>query len=165
MEDLPVGVICTVTDSCLDFALDCGYLAPAEHTELTALSAEVGKLLGALLPITIQILVTAPELAMLLLLGGIAPEQVIQAVLVLAAAAVASGSLGGLIALWREKTYQSIALSVLFLVLYICLTQAIGVVGPLLSDSVNWTTVQAWFDPFVAMAARAAQLAASGSSS
>ncbi len=120
-------------------------------TDMRDYEIVVGKLLGALLPITIQILVTAPVLAMLLLLGGIAPEQVIQAVLVLAAAAVASGSLGGLIALWREKTYQSIALSVLFLVLYICLTQAIGVVGPLLTDSVNWTTVQAWFDPFVAM--------------
>ena len=120
-------------------------------TDMRDYEIVVGKLLGALLPITIQILVTAPVLAMLLLLGGIDPEQVIQAVLVLAAAAVASGSLGGLIALWREKTYQSIALSVLFLVLYICLTQAIGVVGPLLAGSVNWTTVQAWFDPFVAM--------------
>ncbi len=120
-------------------------------TDMRDYEIVVGKLLGALLPITIQILVTAPILAMLLFLGGIDPEQVIQAVLVLAAAAVASGSLGGLIALWREKTYQSIALSVLFLVLYICLTQGIGVVGPRLAGSVNWTTVQAWFDPFVAM--------------
>ena len=37
------------TDSCLDFALDCGYLTPVEHKELTALSAEVGKLLGSML--------------------------------------------------------------------------------------------------------------------
>ena len=37
------------TDSCLDFALDCGYLTPAEHKELTALSAEVGKLIGSML--------------------------------------------------------------------------------------------------------------------
>ena len=59
---------------------------------------------------------------MLLLLGGIGPEQVFQAVLVLLASAVAAGSLGGLVALWREKTYQALALSVLFLVLYICLT-------------------------------------------
>jgi ABC-type transport system involved in multi-copper enzyme maturation permease subunit len=111
----------------------------------------LGKLLGALLPIAIQLLVTAPVLAMLLLLGGIAPEQVIQVVLVLGAAAAASGSLGGLVALWREKTYQAIALSVLFLVLYICLTQAIGAVGPMISDSQNWTAIQAWCDPFIAM--------------
>ena len=37
------------TDSCLDFALDCGYLTAAEHEELTALSAEVGRLLGSML--------------------------------------------------------------------------------------------------------------------
>ena len=37
------------TDSCLDFALDCGYLTAAEHKELTVLSAEVGRLLGSML--------------------------------------------------------------------------------------------------------------------
>ncbi len=37
------------TDSCLDFALDCGYLTAAEHQELSALSGEVGKLLGSML--------------------------------------------------------------------------------------------------------------------
>src|SRR5688500_5567072 len=37
------------TDSCLNFALDCGYLTTAEHQELTALNTEVGKLLGAML--------------------------------------------------------------------------------------------------------------------
>src|SRR5207245_461310 len=85
----------------------------------------LGKLLGALLPILIQLLVTAPVLALLLLLGGIDPEQVVQAVLVLAAAAVAAGSLGGLVALWRERTFQALALSVLFLVLYVCVTQGL----------------------------------------
>lgn len=111
----------------------------------------LGKLLGALLPIAVQVLVTAPVLAMLLLLGGIDPEQVVQAVLVLGAAAFAAGSLGGLVALWRERTFQALALAVLFLVLYICLTQGIGVVGPALSADADWPTVQAWLDPFVAM--------------
>jgi ABC-type Na+ efflux pump permease subunit len=103
----------------------------------------LGKLLGALLPITIQLLVTAPVLAMMLLLGGIDPEQVLQAVLVLGAAAFAAGSLGGLVALWRERTFQAVALAVLFLVLYVCLTQAVGALGR--------PDVQAWLDPFVAM--------------
>jgi len=107
-------------------------------TDMRDYEIVLGKLLGALLPITIQLLVTAPVLALLLFLGGIAPEQVVQAVLVLAASAVAAGSLGGLIALWRDKTYQAVALSMLFLVLYICLAQGLG-------------GVQAWFDPFVAM--------------
>jgi ABC-type transport system involved in multi-copper enzyme maturation permease subunit len=120
-------------------------------TDMRDYEIVLGKLLGALLPIIILLLVTAPVLAMLLLLGGIDPEQVLQAELVLLASAVAAGSLGGLIALWREKTYQALALSVLFLVLYVCLAQGIGTVGPRLAPAVNWGTVQAWFDPFVAM--------------
>jgi ABC-type Na+ efflux pump permease subunit len=120
-------------------------------TDMRDYEIVLGKLLGALLPISIQLLATAPVLMMFLLLGGIDPEQVIQALLVLAAAAVASGSLGGLIALWRERTFQALALSVIFLVLYICLTQAIGVVGPMISPAIDWATVQAWVDPFTAM--------------
>ncbi|MCI0700076.1 MAG: ABC transporter permease subunit [Planctomycetia bacterium] len=120
-------------------------------TDMRDYEIVLGKLLGALLPIGVQLLVTAPVLALLLLLGGIEPEQVFQAVLVLGASAVAAGSLGGLVALWREKTYQALALSVLFLVLYVCLTQAVGTVGPLFAVSVNWSMVQAWLDPFVAM--------------
>jgi len=37
------------TNSCLDFALDCGYLTAAEHSEMVALSAEVGRLIGSML--------------------------------------------------------------------------------------------------------------------
>ncbi len=112
-------------------------------TDMRDYEIVLGKLLGALLPIGVQLLVTAPVLALFLLLGGIAPEQVFQAVLVLAAAAVGAGSLGGLVALWRERTFQALALAVLFLVLYVSAAQAIGAVaGP---------TVQAWIDPFAAM--------------
>jgi len=111
----------------------------------------LGKLLGALLPILEQLLITAPVFAMLLWLGGIAPEQVLQAVLVLLATAIAAGSLGGLMALWRDRTFQALALSVLALVLWVCLTQAVGIVGPLLTKAIDWSRVQAWIDPFLAM--------------
>lgn len=120
-------------------------------TDMRDYEIVLGKMLGALLPITINLLVTAPVLAMLLLLGGIDPEQVFQAILVLGASAVAAGSLGGLVALWRERTFQALALSVLFLVLYICVTQGLGVVGPLVAADVDWFRVQAWLDPFVTM--------------
>lgn len=110
-------------------------------TDMRDYEIVLGKLLGALLPITIQLMVTAPVLALLLFLGGIDPEQVIQAVLVLAASAAAAGSLGGLIALWRDKTYQAVALSMLFLVLYVCVVQGLGAMSG----------VQSWFDPFAAM--------------
>ena len=120
-------------------------------TDMRDYEIVIGKLLGALLPILSLLVISAPVLALLLLLGGIDPEQVVQAVLVLLAAAVAAGSLGGLVALWRDKTYQALALSGLFLVLYICLTQGLGAVGPKLSAGTDWPTVQAWLDPFLAM--------------
>jgi four helix bundle protein len=37
------------TDSSLDFAKDCGFMTPDEHRELTDLTSEVGRLLGAML--------------------------------------------------------------------------------------------------------------------
>lgn len=120
-------------------------------TDMRDYEIVLGKMLGALLPIIIQLLVTAPVLAMLLLVGGIDPQQVVQAVLVLGASAIAAGSLGGLVALWRERTFQALALSVLFLVLYVCLTAVVGVVGPLVAPTLDWLRVEAWLDPFVTM--------------
>ena len=37
------------TDSCPDFARDCGYITDSEHAELASLSSEIGKLLGSML--------------------------------------------------------------------------------------------------------------------
>ena len=37
------------TDTSLDFALDCGYINPAQHESLTAASAEIGRMLGSML--------------------------------------------------------------------------------------------------------------------
>jgi four helix bundle protein len=37
------------TDSSLDFAKDCSYISTAERDELTALSREIGKMLGAMI--------------------------------------------------------------------------------------------------------------------
>jgi four helix bundle protein len=37
------------TDSSLDFAKDCGYITTDEHTILTSLSQEIGKMLGSII--------------------------------------------------------------------------------------------------------------------
>jgi four helix bundle protein len=37
------------TDTSLDFAKDCGYITEAEHRELAAQTAEVGKMLGSMI--------------------------------------------------------------------------------------------------------------------
>ena len=37
------------TDTCWDFALNCGYISSEEHAEMTGLNQEVGKMLGAMI--------------------------------------------------------------------------------------------------------------------
>jgi four helix bundle protein len=37
------------TDSSLDFARACGYITPQQHGELSALNAEIGKMLGSMI--------------------------------------------------------------------------------------------------------------------
>jgi hypothetical protein len=120
-------------------------------TDMRDYEIVLGKLLGALLPITVLLLVSVPALALLMLMGGIDPSQVAQAAAVMLTTAFAAGSLGGLVALWRERTFQALALSVLFLALYLSLTQAVGAVGPMISAAADWGLVQAWIDPFLAL--------------
>jgi hypothetical protein len=72
--------------------------------------------------------------------------------LVLIATAFAAGSVGGLIALWRDRTFQALALSVLALVLYVAAVQALGLLsysGAL--ATVDWPAVQSWLDPVRAL--------------
>jgi ABC-type transport system involved in multi-copper enzyme maturation permease subunit len=119
-------------------------------TDLRDHEIVLGKLLGSLLPIGILLAATVPLMMLLLLLGGIALEQVIQAVVVVAATALAAGSLGGLVALWRDRTFQALALTVLFLVLYLCLVRGLELLPGVVPTLAAWR-VQQYLDPFVAL--------------
>jgi ABC-type transport system involved in multi-copper enzyme maturation permease subunit len=122
-------------------------------TDLRNHEIVLGKLLGSLLPIGLLLLATLPLLMMLVLLGGIALEQVLQALLLVGSTALAAGSLGGLIALWRDRTFQALALTVLFLVLYLCLVRGLAVL-PGVIPSLSETTTRSWqqsLEPFFAL--------------
>jgi ABC-type transport system involved in multi-copper enzyme maturation permease subunit len=121
-------------------------------TDLRNYEIVLGKLLGSLLQIGILLAGIIPILALNLLLGGVSADQMVQAAVILATTALAAGSLGGLIALWREKTFQSLALTVLFLVLYLCLVHLLSLL-PLLTDfdSETVSRCQAWLEPFLAL--------------
>ncbi len=127
-------------------------------TDLSDSEIVLGKLLGSLLPMGLLLLSSVPVLVFLVLLGGVDIVQVLQAVLVIGATALAAGSLGGLVALWRDRTFQSLALTVLFLVLYLCLVRGLVVLPWLLpagsAAQVRPETVlriQEWLDPFRAL--------------
>ena len=111
-------------------------------TDLRNYEIVLGKLFGSLLQIGTLVAGTVPVLALLMLLGGIAPAQLIQAVLVIASSVLAAGSLGGLIALWRDRTFPALALTVLFLVLYLSLTlnlpAFLALLGPAVVALILW---------------------------
>jgi ABC-type transport system involved in multi-copper enzyme maturation permease subunit len=112
----------------------------------------LGKVLGSLLPMALLLLGSVPVFMLLLLLGGIALSQVLHAVLVVAATSLAAGSLGGVLALWRERTFQSLALTVLSLVLYLLLVRGLGALLPALGVAPRPVGLaQQWLDPFLAL--------------
>lgn len=95
-------------------------------TDLRNYELVLGKLLGSLMQISILLIASLPILGATVLLGGTTFLQVIDAFLVLAGSALAAGSLGCLIALWRDRTFQTLAVTVLGIVLYLVLVEAIG---------------------------------------
>jgi ABC-type transport system involved in multi-copper enzyme maturation permease subunit len=114
-------------------------------TDLRSYEIVIGKLLGSLLPILLLLLGMLPVLALLILLGGVSLGQVGQMALVLAAAVLAAGSLGNLVALWRDRTFQVLALTVLLLVLYLCLVfQPAALVAVALAGLGAWAVQAAW---------------------
>ena len=123
-------------------------------TDLSNTEIVLGKMLGSLLSILTLLLISAPLLMMLVLLGGVGLEQVLQTLLILAATALAAGSLGGLVALWQDRTFMALALTFLLLVLYellIWLGGAIlGWTGLLPVESV--LHVQSCLEPVLALA-------------
>ncbi|MBI2803423.1 MAG: ABC transporter permease [Planctomycetes bacterium] len=126
-------------------------------TDLHNYEIVLGKLLGSLLHIGLLLLGSIPLFGLMMMLGGIDPPQVLATFLVLSTTALAAGSLGSLVALWREKTFQALAMTVLFLVLYLCVVQALSLAPLLFGASASFLsaeTIQGWqnaLNPFLAL--------------
>lgn len=129
-------------------------------TDMSNIEIVVGKMLGSLLPILILQLSTLPLLVLLVLLGGIGLEQVLQAILLTAATTFAAGALGGLIALWRDRTFPALALTVLFLVLYVGIIWLLSVIPRLISfvSDEQIRLVQQCLEPITALSSVHASL-------
>jgi ABC-type Na+ efflux pump permease subunit len=116
-------------------------------TDLRAYEIVLGKLCGSMLTIAMLVLGMVPLLLLVVLLGGVSPKQVGQATLVVAAASLAAGALGNFVALWREKTFQVLALTVLLLALYFCVVRGLVFI-PGFPDVERW---QHRLDPYLAL--------------
>ena len=98
-------------------------------TDLRRHEMVLGKMLASLLLPLVLVATSVPVLCVTLLLGGVAPDQVAWVVGICTAATFASGAWGGMIAFWREKTFQTLAICVLGLVLFLGAVEAIVAVA------------------------------------
>ncbi len=113
-------------------------------TNLSNTEIVLGKLLASILGVLGQIVAGIALLMLITLLGGISYAQVARVVAITLTAAMVAGSLGSTIALWREKTFQSLALTALCLMAWLLSGEIVasGVLGQHWSnvEAVHWAT-------------------------
>ena len=95
-------------------------------TRLSGFEIVVGKLAATLLTPISMLVCALPLFFALPLLGGVSPHQVFGVFLVTAASIVLAGSVGTVIGMWRDKTFQAIAMTVLGLLMYVGLGEISG---------------------------------------
>ena len=88
-------------------------------TRLSGFEIVAGKLSATLLAPFTLLLSALPLFLVLPILGGVSPTQVGGVFLVTAVTILFAGSVGTVIGLWREKTFQAIAMTVLSLLTYL----------------------------------------------
>ena len=98
-------------------------------TDLRRREMVLGKLFASLLLPLVLVATSVPVFCVTLLLGGVSPEQVAWSIGVCTAATFASGAWGGLVAFWKEKTFQTLAICVLGLVLFLGTVEAVVAVA------------------------------------
>ena len=104
-------------------------------TSLSNSELVLGKLLASLLQMLVMLAAGLPLFMMATLFGGISFPQIARVIAVTAASMIVCGSLGSTLALWREKTFQAIAMTVLILVLWLAMGELIaaGMLGATLA--------------------------------
>ncbi len=124
-------------------------------TDLRDVEIILGKLAASLVVIFNLLASSAPVLFLCLLLGGVSPGQVLDVVGVTTAAGLLGGSLGLLVALGRDRTFQSLALTVLTLVLTLAgietlqlLMPGLAILGAPMAEALNpYRTLLTVVDP------------------
>ncbi len=95
-------------------------------TRLTNSELTLGKLLASLLNVLVLLAASLPLFMLSALFGGVSFEQIARVFAVTLVTAIAAGSLGSTLALWREKTFQTLALTVLALVFWLAAGEALA---------------------------------------
>lgn len=98
-------------------------------TRLSNSELVLGKLLSSLLNNGVMLITGLPIFMLIVLFGGTSFQQVGWTFAVTFLAALTAGSLGNMIALWREKTFQALALVAIAIVFWLGLSEGIGLTG------------------------------------
>ena len=125
-------------------------------TRMTNSELVLGKLLASLLEVFVFVLLSVPMLMILALFGGISYPQIFRTALVTLFGALVCGSVGSCMALWREKTFQAVSVTVLLIVLWLAVWQlaAYGIFGSSIGGVAAGTLADAaspWRAVFTAM--------------
>ena len=97
-------------------------------TRLSNSELVFGKLASSLLNIGVMLMISVPILMLIVLFGGTSFHQVGWTVAVTAMTGIAAGAIGATIALWREKTFQTLALVALCLFAWLGLAEGIALI-------------------------------------
>jgi ABC-type transport system involved in multi-copper enzyme maturation permease subunit len=130
---------------------DKGTLELLLLTHLANRELVLGKLAAALLHLGVMYLSALPLFLLLPLLGGVSFAQIGRVYCVTAAAMLLCGSLGSTVALWRDKTFQSLSTTALVIVTWLA---AWGVVATNTTNA-RWLDAERWAavaSPAVALA-------------
>ena len=94
-------------------------------TRLSNRELVVGKLMASLIHVLVMLFAGLPVFFAVTLFGGVSFVQVMRVFLATAMTAIAAGSLGCLLGFWREKTFQTLAMTALGLLLWLAVGEAI----------------------------------------
>jgi ABC-type transport system involved in multi-copper enzyme maturation permease subunit len=98
-------------------------------TRLSGRELVLGRLFSSLLQVFVLLAAAWPMFLLAGLFGGISGSQIVRVFAVTLAAALAAGSIGSTLALWREKTFQTLALAFLTLMFWLALAEVLVAVG------------------------------------
>ncbi len=88
-------------------------------TRMTNSELVLGKLFASLLNIFFMLAAAVPVFMLTTLFGGVSFAQVVRVFAVTIASALVAGSLGSTLAFWREKTFQTLSITALVLVMWL----------------------------------------------
>ena len=100
-------------------------------TRMSSSQIVLGKLVSSLIGVANLILAALPLLLLIAILGGVSATQVYSATAIVFVTACWSAALANVVAFWREKTFQSIAMTVLLLLMLLVIGEVAGALLPM----------------------------------